>query len=148
MSVNFGWGRQLARLPQYYGYCWAQTPLNPLSPNIQIQTLHTSLHTKTADISQRYKWLPRKMTFEERLQKFHTDDVSSPRSGKCFWLDEPNFKPIRSTTQTWVVMRHQCGISAVVPQRSFRGETSGRVVKCRLFSQAVYCLKELVERIW
>ena len=43
---------------------------------------------------------------------------------------------IRSTTQIWVVTRHQYGISALVPQTSFGGETSGCVAKCRLFSQA------------
>ena len=31
-------------------------------------------------------------------------------------------------------MRHQYGISTLVSQTSFRGETSGGVVKCRLFS--------------
>ena len=33
-----------------------------------------------------------------------------------------------------VFTRHQYGISAFVPQTSFRGETSGSVAKCRLFS--------------
>ena len=41
-------------------------------------------------------------------------------------------RPIRSTTQIWVVTRHQYWIS----HTSFRGETSGGVAKCRLFSQA------------
>ena len=45
-------------------------------------------------------------------------------------------RPIRSTTQIWVVIRHQYGISALVSQTSFRGETSGGIGKCRLFSQA------------
>ena len=35
-----------------------------------------------------------------------------------------------------VVIRHQYGISAVIPRTSFAGETSGGVAKCRLFSQA------------
>ena len=35
-----------------------------------------------------------------------------------------------------MVTHHQSGIFALVPQTSFRGETSGSVVKCRLFSQA------------
>ena len=34
------------------------------------------------------------------------------------------FQPIGSTTQIWVVTRHQYGISALVSQTSFRGETS------------------------
>ena len=33
--------------------------------------------------------------------------------------------------------RHQYGISALVSQTSFGGETSGSVAKCRLFSQAI-----------
>ena len=45
-------------------------------------------------------------------------------------------QPIRSTTQIWVVTRHQYGISALVSQTSFGGKTSGSVAKCRLFSQA------------
>ena len=36
---------------------------------------------KTADISRRHWWSPREMTSEKRAQKFHTDDVSLPRSG-------------------------------------------------------------------
>ena len=34
------------------------------------------------------------------------------------------FQPIRSTTQSWVVTRHQYGISPVVFQTSFRGKIS------------------------
>ena len=37
----------------------------------------------------------------------------------------------------WVVNCHQYGISALVSQMSFGRETSGSIVKCRLFSQAV-----------
>ena len=36
-----------------------------------------------------------------------------------------------------VVTRHQYGISALVSQTSFGGETSGSVAKCPLFSRAV-----------
>ena len=54
------------------------------------------------------------------------------------WLKQIFFatRPIRSTTQIWVVTRHQYGISALVSQTSFRGETSGSVPNCRLFSHA------------
>ena len=45
-------------------------------------------------------------------------------------------QPIRSTAQVWVVTRHQYGISALVSQTSFGGETSGSFAKCRLFSKA------------
>jgi len=42
-------------------------------------------------------------------------------------------QPIRSTTQIWVVTRHQYGISALVSQTSFGEETNGGIAKCRLF---------------
>ena len=45
-------------------------------------------------------------------------------------------QPIRSTTQIWVVALHQYRISMLISPTSFGGETSGSVVKCRLFSQA------------
>ena len=44
-------------------------------------------------------------------------------------------RPIRSTSQIWVVTRHQYGISALISQMSFGGETSGGIAKCWLFSQ-------------
>ena len=54
------------------------------------------------------------------------------------WLNQISHaaRPIRSPTKIWVVTRHQYGISALVSQTSFGGETSGSVAKCRLFSQA------------
>ena len=54
------------------------------------------------------------------------------------WLNQISrvARPIRSSTQIWVVMAHQYGISALVSQRSFGGETSGSAFKSRLFSQA------------
>ena len=75
----------------------------------------------------------------------------SPPKIPCRW---------RVTTQIWIVLligraaweiwfnqseapprsgywtRHQYGISALVSQTSFDGETSGSVAKCRLFSRA------------
>ena len=52
-------------------------------------------------------------------------------------------RPIRSTTtQIWVVTRHQYGISALLSQSSFGGETSGSAAKCRLFSQARVLLQD------
>ena len=45
-------------------------------------------------------------------------------------------RPIRITTQIWLVTSHQYGISALISQMSFREETSGDVAKCRLLSQA------------
>ena len=64
-------------------------------------------------------------TSEKRALKFHTGDASLPSSD---WsCREGNlFLPIRSTTQFWLVTRHQYGSSAVVLQTS----TSGGVAKC------------------
>ena len=54
------------------------------------------------------------------------------------WLKKISYaaRPVRSTTQIWVVTRHQNGISVLVSQTSFHGETSGGVAKWWLFSQA------------
>ena len=58
--------------------------------------------------------------------------------GTSDWLNQISHAagPIRSTTEICVVTRHQYGISVLVSQTSFGGETSGSVAKCRLFSQA------------
>ena len=55
------------------------------------------------------------------------------------WLNQISHavRPIRSTAQIWVVTRYQYGISALVSQTSFSGETSGSVAKCRLFAQGI-----------
>ena len=81
----------------------------------------------------RYHWFPRQMPSEKRAQKFHTDDASLPDLGSASdWSCrvENLIQPIRGMTG------HQYGISALISQTSFGGETSGRFVKCRLFSQA------------
>ena len=62
----------------------------------------------------------------------HYPDLGSASHWSCHMGNL--IQPIRSTTQIWVVTRHQYGISALVPQTSFRRETSGDVAKCRLFS--------------
>ena len=51
------------------------------------------------------------------------DDLGSASD----WLKQMALtaRPIRSTTQIWIVTRHQYGISALVSQTSFRGETCG-----------------------
>ena len=48
----------------------------------------------------------------------------------------PLVKFASTNQKIWVVTRHQYGISALVFQTSFRGDSVGGVVKCRLFSQA------------
>ena len=54
------------------------------------------------------------------------------------WLNQISHaaRPIRSTTQIWVVTRHQYGISVLISQTSFGGETSGSVANCQMFSKA------------
>ena len=46
---------------------------------------------KTAGISRRLHWFPHEMTSKKRVQKFHTDDASVPRSGWCFRLASGEF---------------------------------------------------------
>ena len=70
---------------------------------------------------------------KRRLRNEHRNSILMTIGWSKFSLTA---QPIRSTTQIWVVTRHQYGISARISSRaSFRGETSG-VAKCRLFSQA------------
>ena len=47
-------------------------------------------------------------------------------------------EPIRSNSQIWVVTHHQYGISVLIFQMSFGGETSGSGAKCRLFFLATF----------
>ena len=76
---------------------------------------------KTADLAFRYatthSLFPAKRRLQKGAQKFHTGDVSPPRSGKCFLL-------VLTATQIWRVKGHQHGISALVPQTLYRKETS------------------------
>ena len=66
-----------------------------------------------------------------------------PDLGGAFdWLKQISLttQPIRNTTQIWVMTRHQYGISALVSQRSFGGESSGSVTK----SPKVSCFLNLL----
>ena len=65
----------------------------------------------------------------------HIPDLGSASDGMQILLHL-----IRSSAHIWVVTCHQYGISAVVPQMSFRGESSSGDVKCRQFFQASYCV--------
>ena len=79
------------------------------------------------------KWRLRNECRNSRLMTRHYPDLGSASD----WLKQISraARPIRSSIQIWVVTRHQYGISALVSQTSFLGETSGGVAKCRLFSQ-------------
>ena len=68
------------------------------------------------------------------LMKCHYTDLGSASDWSCHVGNL--IQPIRSTTQVWVVMHHQCGISVLVSQMAFGSETSGSIAKCWLFPQA------------
>ena len=78
---------------------------------------------------------PTSKTVENPVMTCHHPDLVSASD----WLNQISHtaRPIRSTTQIWVVTRHQYGISALVSQTPFGSETSGSIAKCRLFSQAI-----------
>ena len=68
--------------------------------------------------NRKYKY---KLTSGKQAQKFHTDDVSLPvLASASHWSCSMGnlLQPSRITTQTWVVMFHQYGISALVSQTS------------------------------
>ena len=69
------------------------------------------IHYITANILQCHHWFPRKMTSENRVQKFHT---VSTQIWVVLWLVENLLPPVRSTTQIWVMLCHQYGIPAFV----------------------------------
>ena len=80
------------------------------------------------------KWRLRNKRRNSILMMCHYLDLGSASDWSCRVGNL--IQPIRSTTQIWVVMCHQYGISVLVSQTSFGGETSGGVTKCQLFSQA------------
>lgn len=63
------------------------------------------------------------------MQKFYTDGRASVWSCCMGNL----LQSIRTTTQVWQVTHHQFEISTVIPQMSFRKETSGGIMKFQLF---------------
>ena len=80
------------------------------------------------------KWRLRNELRNSILMMPHYPDLGSASD----WLNQISHmaRPIRSTTHIWVVIHCQYGISALISQMSFGGETSGSIAKCRLFSQA------------
>ena len=67
------------------------------------------------------------MESEKQVQKFHTDDVSLPRSGLDLGSASDCLKQIFSQLEP--LPCHQQGISALGPQTLFRGETRGAIGK-------------------
>ena len=74
------------------------------------------------------KWHLRNERRNSILMTCHYPDLVSVSN----WLKQFSqaVRLIRSTTQIWVVTRHQYRISALVSQTSFRWETVGGVAKC------------------
>ena len=56
-------------------------------------------------------------------------------------------RPIRSTTQIWVVTRHQYGISTLVSQTSFRRETSSLRASSPIWASEANQIGELARRL-
>ena len=76
---------------------------------------------KTADIWRRYHWFPREMTSEkQRRNSMLMTRYYSDLGTASDWLKLISHaaRPIRSTTQIWVVTRHQYGISALIWRRN------------------------------
>ena len=69
------------------------------------------------------KWRLRNERRNSILMTRHYPDLGSISD----WLNQISYaaRPIRSPNQIWVVTCHQYGISALVSQTSFDGETSG-----------------------
>ena len=81
-------------------------------------------------------WFPREVTSEKQAQKSILMTCHCPDLGSAsYWSKQIFFavRPIRSTTQIWIVTHHQYGISALVPETSFRRGTSGGIAKCQRF---------------
>ena len=87
------------------------------------------------------------MTSEKQAQKFHTNDASLLRSWYCFWLVTPHRKLDWSNQKHYPDLGSDPssinGISALISQMPFGGETSGSVAKCWLFSQAISIQAEI-----
>ena len=64
-----------------------------------------SLAWENCRYSRRHHWFSREVTSEKRAEKFHTDDVSLPRSGKHFWLVKNLLSPTRSISKNWIVTK-------------------------------------------
>ena len=100
-------------------------------------TWENSQHFRDATTGFPAKWRLRNKRRNSILMTRHYPDLGTVSD----WLEQISHAvgPIRKTTQIWVVTHHQYGISTLVSQTSFRGETSGGVAKCLLFCQARFC---------
>ena len=82
--------------------------------------------------------------FKQQKHWFARESRSLKDSGGNSKMTPSCKRPIRSTNWIWVVARrHQYGLSAVVPPRTFFLETSSGVVKWRLFSQVAPSIRKV-----
>ena len=92
------------------------------------------------------KWRLRNERRNSILMTRHYPDLGSASDWSCRVGNL--IRPTRDTTQIWVVTCHHYGISALVSELSFGGETSG-IAKCRLFSQAIeWPIPQLSITLW
>ena len=90
------------------------------------------------------KWRLRNERRNSILMTRHYPDLGSASDWSCHVGNL--LQPIRITTQTWLVTRHQYGFSALVSQTSIREKTSGGVAKCRCFVKLDLMLFKCIKR--
>ena len=122
------WSRVSAELPVVIQTNINQRYLRVLLANLKSPKRYLLWPEKRPDLSWCHhrpfsaKWRLRNNCRNSILMTCHYPDLGSPSD----WLNQISHaaRPIRSTTQIWVVTRHQYGISALVSQTSFGGETT------------------------
>ena len=72
---------------------------------------------------------------------YHYLDLVSASDLSCHGGN--SFQPMKSATSILVVTPHQFGISAIVSQKSFPGETSRATAKCRRISNLVHIIENV-----
>ena len=92
-----------------------------------------SRHSATTPLVPPTKWRLRNEGRNSKLTTRLYPDLGSASDWPCGVGNL--LQPIKSTTQIWVVTRHQYGISALVSHTSFRRGSGGGVAECRLFPQ-------------
>ena len=133
-SVSIIWG-SMAKCSE----CWPWDPeapiWNPLWPLANLRKQPTFGNATTGFPA---KWCERNEGRNSILMMCHYPDPGSASDWSCRVGNL--IQPIRSTTQIWVVMRHQYEISAHVSHMSFGGETVSGITKCQQFSQGNHLL--------
>ena len=116
--------------------------------------LNRSIQLKLSS-NRKYKY---KLMSGKQAPKFHTDDGSLPDLASasdwscCVGI---LLQPIRITTQTWVVMFHQYGISALVSQTSpvVASQNVGCFLRplncqCQSLCLVIHCIYLFLDNLW